>query len=95
MHEGAGQEYVAAFEKAYPEVIAYLALLRLRVAITGQTWTWAGRPRTVSAHRWMVTAASASAADVSRSQPLLVRGRAAASFDAIHHLLLSANLVRC
>ena len=47
--------FVARFFETYPEVESFLALLKMQVALTGQTSTWAGRVRTVSAHRWMVS----------------------------------------
>jgi DNA polymerase I-like protein with 3'-5' exonuclease and polymerase domains len=48
------ERFVAEFFRAYPDVEGYLALLKLQVALTGRTSTWAGRVRTVAAHRWMV-----------------------------------------
>ena len=44
-----------AFWSTYPKVRAYLDLMEWQVALTGQTFTWAGRPRACSAHHWMVT----------------------------------------
>ena len=48
-------EFISRFFHAYPDVESYLALLKMQVALTGQTSTWAGRVRTVSAHCWMVS----------------------------------------
>ena len=41
------------FWKAYPKVRSYLDLMEWQVALTGQTSTWAGRPRVCTAHWWM------------------------------------------
>ena len=46
--------YVAQFFNCYRDIETFLWLLRWKVAITGQTETWAGRIRTITAHRWMV-----------------------------------------
>src|SRR5262249_48706146 len=43
-----------AFERAYPKVMAYKALQYWQIALTGRTETFAGRVRTVTAHRWLV-----------------------------------------
>ena len=48
------KQYVAQFFAVYHDVLTYLGLLRSQVAITGQTTTWGGRTRTITAHRWMV-----------------------------------------
>ena len=47
--------FIRQFFETYPDVESYLALLKMQIALTGQTCTWAGRVRTVSAHRWMVS----------------------------------------
>ncbi len=44
-----------AFWAAFPQVFAYLELMRHQVALTGMTTSWAGRTRICSAHRWMVS----------------------------------------
>ena len=48
------KEYLDKFDKAYPEVAAYKAMLYDQIALTGRTRTFMGRTRTVTAHRWMV-----------------------------------------
>ena len=48
------KQRVEQFFAVYNDVNTFLWLLRCRVAITGQTETWAGRTRTIMAHRWMV-----------------------------------------
>src|SRR5262249_60391878 len=42
-----------AFERAYSKVMAYKALQYWQIALTGRTETFAGRARTVTAHRWL------------------------------------------
>ena len=46
--------YLEKFDKAYPEVAAYKAMIYDQIALTGRTRTFMGRTRTVTAHRWMV-----------------------------------------
>ena len=48
------KRYIDQFFRYYIDVLSFLWLLRWRVAITGQTETWAGRTRTITAHRWMI-----------------------------------------
>ena len=48
-------QFLRDFETAYPKVAAYKRLMYWRIAITGQTSTFMGRPRTITAHRWLVT----------------------------------------
>jgi hypothetical protein len=43
------------FWHTYPKVATFTELMRWQVALTGETSTWAGRTRTCTAHRWMVT----------------------------------------
>ena len=53
--EAEARGYLTAFERAYPKVLAYKALIYQQIALTGRTETFAGRVRTVTAHRWLVT----------------------------------------
>lgn len=53
--EEEAQSYLEAFERAYPKVTAYKSLMYDQIAYTGQTSTFLGRVRTVTAHRWLVT----------------------------------------
>lgn len=46
---------LADFEQAYPKVNAYKRLMYQQIAWTGQTSTFMGRTRTVTAHRWLVS----------------------------------------
>ena len=46
--------YLRAFDRAYPEVAAFKDLIYRQIALTGRTRTFRGRPRTVTAHHWMV-----------------------------------------
>lgn len=48
------KQRVDQFFAVYNDIDTFLWLLRWKVAITGQTETWAGRTRTIMAHRWMV-----------------------------------------
>jgi DNA polymerase I-like protein with 3'-5' exonuclease and polymerase domains len=47
--------FLQAFDRAYPKVAAYKRLMNWQIAYTGQTSTFMGRVRTVTAHRWLVT----------------------------------------
>ena len=49
------RDLMVSFWKAYPKVYSFLELMQWQVALTGQTFTWAGRTRTCSAHHWMTT----------------------------------------
>jgi DNA polymerase I-like protein with 3'-5' exonuclease and polymerase domains len=51
----AAQFLAEDFERAYPKVTAYKRLMYSQIAITGQTYTFMNRLRTVTAHRWLVT----------------------------------------
>jgi len=44
-----------AHRSAYPKVAAYKRLIYQQIAWTGQTTTFMGRLRTITAHRWLVT----------------------------------------
>jgi hypothetical protein len=46
--------YVAKFAAAYPEVVAFTALMHHAFAVTGEARTFAGRRRRVTAHWWLV-----------------------------------------
>ncbi len=48
-------QYLQAFTKAYPQVAAYKELTKHEFAITGESWSFAGHHRQITAHRWMVT----------------------------------------
>lgn len=48
-------DYLQDFEKAYPKVAGYKQLMNWQIAYTGLTYTFMNRPRTVTAHHWMVT----------------------------------------
>ena len=48
------RDYLRAFDRAYPEVAAFKDLIYRQIALTGRTRTFRGRPRTITAHRWMV-----------------------------------------
>ena len=47
--------YLDKFEAAYPNDAAYRRLMVEQIAITGRIETFAGRDRTDTAHRWLVT----------------------------------------
>ncbi len=47
--------HMNAFWTVYPQVAAFTELMRYQVALTGETATWAGRTRTCTPHRWLVT----------------------------------------
>jgi DNA polymerase I-like protein with 3'-5' exonuclease and polymerase domains len=49
------RRFLADFERAYPKVAAFKRLMYRWIAWTGQTSTFLGRLRTVTAHRWLVT----------------------------------------
>jgi DNA polymerase I-like protein with 3'-5' exonuclease and polymerase domains len=49
------RDHLNAFGQAYPQVMAYQALMYQQIAWTGRTTTFAGRPRTLTAHRWLMT----------------------------------------
>ena len=48
------EECVGQFFQFYPDIEGWIGLMKLQVALAGQTHTWAGRNRTMMAHRWMV-----------------------------------------
>ena len=48
------QSYIDDFYGMYPDVRGWLDLMRQQVALAGQTQTWAGRDRTITAQHWMV-----------------------------------------
>ena len=48
------KQHIQTFFKSYPDIESWIGLMKLQVALTGQTFTWAGRNRTMMAHRWMV-----------------------------------------
>ncbi|MBV8609985.1 MAG: hypothetical protein JO034_21310 [Singulisphaera sp.] len=48
------RDYLRAFDRAYPEVAAFKDLIYRQIALTGRTRTFRGRPRTITAHHWMV-----------------------------------------
>jgi DNA polymerase I-like protein with 3'-5' exonuclease and polymerase domains len=52
--EAEARGYLARFDAAYPEVAAFKAMSYEQIALTGRTRIFAGRTRTVTAHRWMV-----------------------------------------
>jgi DNA polymerase I-like protein with 3'-5' exonuclease and polymerase domains len=52
--EQQARRFLADFERAYPKVAAYKRMMYWQIAHTGQTTTFLGRPRTVTAHRWLV-----------------------------------------
>ena len=47
--------YLDKFEQAYPNDAAYRRMIVEQIAITGRVETFAGRDRTDTAHRWLVT----------------------------------------
>src|SRR5262249_18285962 len=47
--------FLTDFELAYPKVAAFKRLMYQQIAWTGQTSTFLGRSRTVTAHKWLVT----------------------------------------
>jgi len=47
--------YLRDFDKAFPKVAAFKQLMHWQIAYTGRTHTFMGRPRTVTAHHWMVS----------------------------------------
>jgi DNA polymerase I-like protein with 3'-5' exonuclease and polymerase domains len=53
--EAEARRYLQAFERAYPKVMAFKAIQYRQIALTGRTETFAGRTRTVTAHRWLAT----------------------------------------
>jgi DNA polymerase I-like protein with 3'-5' exonuclease and polymerase domains len=53
--EGEAKRFLADFETYYPKVAAFKRLMYQQIAWTGQTETFKGRSRTVTAHRWLVT----------------------------------------
>ncbi len=53
--EPEAKTFLADFEKAYPKVAAFKQLMHWQIAYTGQTRTFLGRPRTITAQRWMVS----------------------------------------
>lgn len=53
--EPEAKDFLRQFENAYPKVGAFKKLMHWQIAYTGQTRTLMGRPRTITAHRWMVT----------------------------------------
>lgn len=52
--EDEAKVFLEDFAKAYPKVDGYKRLMHWQIAYTGQTATFLGRPRTVTAHRWLV-----------------------------------------
>jgi DNA polymerase I-like protein with 3'-5' exonuclease and polymerase domains len=52
--EDQAKKFLADFETAYPKVAAFKRLMYRQIAWTGQTSTFMGRTRTVTAHRWLV-----------------------------------------
>lgn len=52
--EDEAKVFLEEFAKAYPKVDGYKRLMHWQIAYTGQTATFMGRPRTVTAHRWLV-----------------------------------------
>jgi len=53
--EPEAKKFLTDFNGAYPKVAGYKWLMHWQIAHTGQTNTFLGRPRTVTAHRWLVT----------------------------------------
>jgi DNA polymerase I-like protein with 3'-5' exonuclease and polymerase domains len=53
--EQEAETFLRRFEQAYPKVAGYKWLMNWQVAYTGQTTTFMGRVRTMTAHRWLVT----------------------------------------
>jgi hypothetical protein len=51
------RERLEAFRAIYRKETAFTEMIHGQVALTGQTRTFAGRPRTDTAHRWLVTEA--------------------------------------
>jgi len=49
------KQFLKAFDRAYPKVAGYKWLMNWQTAFTGQTFTFMGRTRTMTAHRWLVT----------------------------------------
>jgi len=47
--------FLRQFEQAYPKVAAFKELMHWQIAHTGKTTTFLGRPRTITAHHWLVT----------------------------------------
>jgi DNA polymerase I-like protein with 3'-5' exonuclease and polymerase domains len=62
-------ERVAAFFAAYPDIEGWVAMQRQQVALAGRTFTWLGRMRTNTAHRWMVDEAAQSPMPPRAAQP--------------------------
>lgn len=52
--EAEARGHLVAFAAAYPKTTAYKELMYWQIAYTGQTSTFMGRLRTVTAHRWLV-----------------------------------------
>jgi len=50
----AAKAYADRFFTTYPDIAGYLALMRQQVAVSGETSTWPGRVRTMTAQKWMV-----------------------------------------
>ena len=49
------KQHMEDFWRVYPQVKLYTKTMWWHVALTGETTTWAGRPRIGSAHKWMVS----------------------------------------
>jgi DNA polymerase I-like protein with 3'-5' exonuclease and polymerase domains len=49
------KQHMEDFWRVYPQVKLYTETMWWHVALTGETTTWAGRPRIGSAHKWMVS----------------------------------------
>jgi hypothetical protein len=53
--EAEARDFLTDFDLAYPKVAAFKWLMYWQIAWTGETSTFMGRLRTVTAHRWLVT----------------------------------------
>lgn len=53
--EDEAKRFLRDLDTTYPKVAGYKQLMNWQIAYTGQTETFMGRRRTVTAHRWMVT----------------------------------------
>ena len=53
--EAEAKAFLADFDANYPKVAAFKRLMNWQIRWTGQTSTFMGRTRTVTAHRWLVT----------------------------------------
>lgn len=53
--EATAKDYLAKFEAAYPNELAFRRMMVAQIALTGRVETFMGRDRTDTAHHWLVT----------------------------------------